>query len=214
MRAPYRRDTSVDRDSTASRSDVGAVMRPVPGAASTIESLTRDGFWDGSVVVVPMGPVWMVSDEASLMRCYQAAVAEVFRYASMLCGSDRARAEDLVQDVFVALVRRVRAGEQIEASVGYLVVAVRHRFLDDVKHRAREQRRLELVAAAPPPEPAGSIGELAGLSERERTAMVLRFVDDLPVARVGEAMGISTRAAESLLARAARTLRAGGARHA
>jgi len=148
------------------------------------------------------------------MTCYRATVAEVFRYASMLCGSDRARAEDLVQDTFLSLVRRVRAGERMEVSVGFLVVAVRHRFLDDVRRRTREQRRLELVATTPPPEPARPIGEIAGLSERERTAMVLRFVDDLPVARVGEAMGISTRAAESLLARAARSLRAGGARHA
>lgn len=148
------------------------------------------------------------------MTCYRATVAEVFRYASMLCGSDRARAEDLVQDAFLGLVRRVRGGERVEVSVGYLMVAVRHRFLDDVKQRAREQRRLELVATSGPPDPPGPIGELAGLSERERTAMVLRFVDDLPVAGVAEAMGISTRAAESLLARAARRLRSGGANHA
>lgn len=148
------------------------------------------------------------------MTCYRATVAEVFRYASMLCGSDRARAEDLVQDAFLGLVRRVRAGDRVDVSVGYLMVAVRHRFLDDVKHRAREQRRLELVASSRPPDPPQSIGELAGLSERERTAMVLRFVDDLPVAGVADAMGISTRAAESLLARAARRLRSGGANHA
>lgn len=147
------------------------------------------------------------------MTCYRATVAEVFRYASMLCGSDRARAEDLVQDAFLGLVRRVRAGERIDVSVGYLMVAVRHRFLDDVKRRAREQRRLELVASSRPPDPPQPIGELAGLSERERTAMVLRFVDDLPVSGVADSMGISTRAAESLLARAARRLRSGGANH-
>ena len=148
------------------------------------------------------------------MACYRATVAEVFRYASMLCGSDRASAEDLVQDAFLGLVRRVRAGERIDVSVGYLMVAVRHRFLDDVKQRAREQRRIELVASSGPSEPPGPIGELAGLSERERTAMVLRFVDDLSVAGVADAMGISTRAAESLLARAARRLRSGGVNYA
>lgn len=148
------------------------------------------------------------------MTCYQATVAEVFRYASMLCGSDRPHAEDLVQDAFLGLVRRVRAGERIDVSVGYLMVAIRHRFLDDVKQHSREQRRLELVAGGRPPDPPQPIGELAGLSERERTAMVLRFVDDLPVSGVAESMGISTRAAESLLARAARRLRSGGGDHA
>ncbi len=161
-----------------------------------------------------MGPVWTVNDEASLMTCYRATVEGVFRYASMLCGADRARAEDLVQDTFLGLVRRVRAGECLEVGPGYLTVAVRHRFLDDTKRRSREQRRLELVAGEREPEPPSPIGELAGLSERERTAMVLRFVDDLPVSGVAEAMGISTRAAESLLARATRRLRAGGASHA
>ena len=48
---------------------------------------------------------------------------------------------------------------------------------------------------------------LASLPERERTALVLRFVDDLGVSQVARKMGLSTHAAESLLARATRRLR-------
>jgi RNA polymerase sigma-70 factor (ECF subfamily) len=48
---------------------------------------------------------------------------------------------------------------------------------------------------------------LERLPPRTRAALVLRYVDDLPVGAVAAALGVSTRAAESLLARGRRQLR-------
>jgi len=48
---------------------------------------------------------------------------------------------------------------------------------------------------------------LARLPERQRMAVLLRFYEEMPVADIASALGIGTRAAESLLARATRTLR-------
>jgi RNA polymerase sigma-70 factor (ECF subfamily) len=158
---------------------------------------------------------WQVSDEASFLVCYRATVERVFRYAAMLCGADRAAAEDLVQDVYVHALGRVRSGAVTSLTVGYLTVSARHRFLDHLKATQREDRRLTLVATEPHPEETTNPTwePLSTLPERERAAVVLRFVDDLPVAGVAEAMGISFRAAESLLARATRRLREGDQRH-
>jgi len=150
------------------------------------------------------------------MACYRATLPEVYRYTAMLCGRDRGAAEDTVQDVYLGALAKARSGGLPELSVGYLMVAARHRHLDRVRSAQREQRRLQLVAATPVMEtPTHSLPpQLANIPERDRLALVLRYVDDLPVAQVGQELGISTHAAESLLARAARRLRPQEARDA
>jgi RNA polymerase sigma factor (sigma-70 family) len=155
-----------------------------------------------------MGPVWDVRSEAGFMACYRATFADVYRYAAMLCGADRAAAEDLVQDVYIGALQAAKRGAVREVSVGYLTVAARHRFLDRVRSAVREERRLRLVTSVEPADEVRAVPTLlADLPDRERTAMVLRHVDDMTVAQVAEAMGVTVQAAESLLARAARRLR-------
>lgn len=154
---------------------------------------------------------WLVDSEESFMACYQTTVDDVFRYAGALCGADRAAAEDATQEAYFSLLRRVHAGQASTVTAAYLRLSVRHRFLDEVKRRARDDRRTELVAGVNESEPqSAELSMLSNLSDRERVAVVLRYVDDLPVAGVGKAMDISTRAAESLLARATRRLRGDG----
>ena len=53
---------------------------------------------------------WDVSSEEGFMACYHATLPDVFRYAAMLCGSDRALAEDVVQDVFLDALSAARDG--------------------------------------------------------------------------------------------------------
>lgn len=154
---------------------------------------------------------WLVDSEESFMACYQSTVDDVFRYAGILCGADRAAAEDATQEVYFSLLRRVHAGQASAVTAGYLRLSVRHRFLDGVKSRSRDQQRAELAAEVRVGEPLpAELSMLSNLSDRERAAVVLRYIDDLPVAGVGKAMDISTRAAESLLARATRRLRGDG----
>ncbi len=152
---------------------------------------------------------WDVRSEEAFLACYRATLGEVYRYAAMLCGRDRTSAEDLVQDVYLGALTKARSGDLAELSTGYLIVATRHRHLDRVRSLQRDQRRLQLVASTPTPDSVAEMlpPQLAGLPDRDRLALVLRYVDDMSVAQVGREIGISTRAAESLLARAARRLR-------
>ena len=68
---------------------------------------------------------------------YRLALQPVYRSASRLVGGDRQRCDDLVQDAFLDLVRQIRGGAISSVDVGWMIVAVRHRFLDSIRRRER-----------------------------------------------------------------------------
>jgi RNA polymerase sigma-70 factor, ECF subfamily len=156
------------------------------------------------------------SDGRSVLAFYRAHVDELFRYLSRLTGGDRERTEDLVQEVFVALVRAVRDGRVDVVRVGWLISTARFLFLHAERHDRRERRRVEVVGAwrdAVLPFGAELTSSLAvrsavqQLSDVERAALVFRYVEDLPVQQVATMLDRSVDATESLLARARRRLR-------
>lgn len=158
--------------------------------------------------MVDIGP-WIVTDEASLVVCYDQSVHHVYRYASRFTGNDRARTDDLVQDVYLSLVKAARGGLG-EVGMGWLYTSVRHRFLDRIRGQQREERRLRLIASQPgegTDEAPVDVPGLAELPDRERMALVLRYLDDLSVPEVAQTMDLSVHATESLLARARRRMR-------
>lgn len=91
---------------------------------------------------------WPVTTTAEVAACYDASVAEVYRYAARLAGR-RAGAEDLVSDAYMSLVRAAREGAVESVSVGWLITVVRRRHMDRLRSRSREKRRLQLVASTP-----------------------------------------------------------------
>ena len=142
---------------------------------------------------------------------YAESFDSVASYALRLTGGDGPRAEDLVHDAFLAMVRAWRDGRVDRLETGWLIVVVRQRFLNTIRATTREQRRLRLIqggaATVDGEMNTPMIDLLAGLPDRERAALVLRYVDDLPVAAVADGLGLSVRAAESLLVRAKAHLR-------
>ena len=153
---------------------------------------------------------WVVADDDGVAACYDDAGAELMRRAMRLCAGDATRATDLVQDVFVKLLESSRAGAVDRVGMGWLVTSLRRRFLDTAKASARRRRRERVSAGrltsdeAVAVDPGGEFPVLRGLSDRERAALVLRFVDQLSVAEVADVLGASRRATESLVQRAKR----------
>jgi RNA polymerase sigma-70 factor, ECF subfamily len=146
---------------------------------------------------------WSVATPDGLATFYDASIGAAYRYAAKLTG-DRTAAEDLVQDAFLALVGATRRRAVSEVSVAWLTTTIRNRFIDRLRRSGREELRVRLVAvsdeATAPTDPPGSIVD--ALPARERAALVLRYVDDLPVPDVARLLGVSVHATESLLARA------------
>ena len=153
---------------------------------------------------------WSITSELEMLGFYDHAFTSAYRYAVRLTRGDRAAAEDLVQDAFVRLVRAARSGDVSDVGVGWLITTIRRCFIDRVRSVEGERRRLRLVAvpqSTVDERPSHAEGLLDGLSDRERAALIFRYVDDLPVADVAELLGSSVRATESLLQRAKRNAR-------
>jgi RNA polymerase sigma-70 factor, ECF subfamily len=147
--------------------------------------------------------------DADLLALYERTVAELYRYASRLTGGDRALADELVQETYLGVLRRIREGHEEVVDTGWLIVNCRHRFLDQLKRDARGRaRELRAIGRPPATESGGrAIDALADVPADQRVALVLRYVDDMTVAEVADVMGRTIHATESLLARARITLR-------
>ena len=146
------------------------------------------------------------------LALYDDSVTPLFRYLCRLCGGDRSLAEDLAQETFATALAQLKAGRVEEVSLGWLLVVARHKFIDHHRRAERECRRLTVVDRVGSDSSDGRGGDLLAalrsLPPAQRAAITLRYVDDLSVGAVGEALGKSRRAAESLLSRGVRTLRA------
>jgi RNA polymerase sigma-70 factor (ECF subfamily) len=147
---------------------------------------------------------------------YRAHLPEVYGYLLRLCVGDEARAEDLTQDVWVALVEELQGGHTDRADVRWLITVARSRFLDFARRERRGWSKLALIQRdeRTDGEPTGTdvLGCLVELQPLHRAVLVLRYVDGLPVPDVAAAIGRGLTGTNSLLARARAELRraAGG----
>lgn len=145
-------------------------------------------------------------------------VEEVFRrdYATLvraawMLGGSREVGEDVVQEVFAQMLRSPHLAS-VDDPGGYAYRAVINRLRSWQRRQALERRhahlRAEPVTAGPE---VSAVSEyLEALSERQRTAVVLRFYCDLPLAEVAALMGCRRGTVSVLLRRAlgkARTMK-------
>ena len=145
----------------------------------------------------------------------------VLAYAARVLG-DRAEAEDVAQETLMRLWRIAPEWRQGEAKVTTWLYRVATNLATD-RLRARIRRRASPLEDAPEPVDTGP-GALAGLIEadrmaalqvaldalpdRQRQAVVLRHIDELPNPEIALIMEIGVEAVESLTARGKRALTA------
>ena len=94
--------------------------------------------------------------------------------------------------------------------VPWLIGVARHKLADHWRRRARDTRNLHAVGADEPVDDPWDVeldamrarSVLAALAPHHRAVLTLRYLDDLPVARVAELIGRSVHATEGLLVRA------------
>jgi RNA polymerase sigma-70 factor (ECF subfamily) len=154
-------------------------------------------------------------DDSELLALYDAQVGDVFAFVLRRCG-DIELAEDLTQESFVEAARRFRDTGEVPAPA-WLYQVTRSRLIDHWRREARRKSKLRLLSAGQADEaaadPADSVVSgrrvMAALDElpaNQRTVLVLRYLEGYSVGQIGETLGRSTKATESLLARARQNL--------
>ncbi len=146
----------------------------------------------------------------ALLEVYDTALSQVHGYLLRRCGGT-ALAEDLTAETFLAAVDAVRSEHPPVVSTAWLVGVARHKLVDHWRRVAREERGLRRVVDPSPThddewderlDRLRAQAVLGRLSPHHRAALVLRYLDDLPVDQVAELLGRSVHATEGLLVRA------------
>ena len=150
----------------------------------------------------------------------------LFRVAFRITGNE-ADAEDVVQEAFLRGYRKLE-GFESRANFGTWIYRIAiHCALDRVRHRRGDETsrvgesndpeldQLQVADQAAGPERlvlSGEIGAiqqaaLSSLTATERTAFVLRHMEDCTTAEIGAALGIEPNAAKQAVFRAVQKLR-------
>jgi RNA polymerase sigma-70 factor (sigma-E family) len=151
------------------------------------------------------------SRDLDFSEYFAARVQRFRRVAFALCG-DWHGAEDLVQAMFVQLYRRWR-----RVRPGTADAYARRILLNLFLAGRRTAGRVYVTSDPPePPAPPGRDSHLrldveralAELTPRQRAMVVLRFLEDLPVAEVAALLGVAEGTVKSQTARGVEALRA------
>ena len=134
---------------------------------------------------LPVDVSTAASWDDNLVRVYRERSRDLVRLAYLLTGQS-AVAEEIVQDAFVASHRTI---DRVRDPYAYVRAAVVNRC-----YSWGRRLKLERERRPAPPDPAELGADemwdaLLTLSERQRTAIVLRFYEDMPDERIAEVLG-------------------------
>lgn len=152
----------------------------------------------------------LVADEVAFREWYDRTLPRVYRYLLARCGGDEALAEELTQQTFIDAVRHRRQFAGRSDVVTWLCAIGRRKLVDHYRRTRADQRRSLRLADPPLAQPVSTATEtrltvlatLDRLAPDQRLALTYRYLDQLSVREIAEAIGRSESATESLLSRA------------
>ena len=165
-------------------------------------------------------------DDRAFEALYGRYVRRIAAYVRGMV-QDRARAEDVTQDIFLAALRRMRDTERPIAFKPWIYEIARNACIDAHRRRSRAEEvpfaaddelrgggRTGLAARTPTPEVAfeekNSLarlqGAMGGLTEAHSQILVMRELEGRSYQEISERLGLSLPAVESTLFRARRRL--------
>jgi RNA polymerase sigma-70 factor (sigma-E family) len=153
--------------------------------------------------------------ELALTEIYGAEYHSLVRMSAMLLG-DVGRAEEVVQDSFIAMHAAWRGLRDADRAVHYLRRTVLNRSRSVLRHRAVANRHVlrpepdmpsAEQAAITRLEHLALVSALRSLPARQREVLVLRFYLDLSEEQAAAALNISTGAVKSHASRGKAALR-------
>ncbi|MDQ2983997.1 MAG: sigma-70 family RNA polymerase sigma factor [Actinomycetota bacterium] len=147
-------------------------------------------------------------------RMYEKHVGDVYRYALVVLRNPD-DAEDVTQTTFMNAYRAFRGGERPRRPQNWLIAIAhnvcRQRFRQSMRRPSILPLEEELAEAQMPDEDAPSAEDirraLGHLAFNQRAALVMRELEGRSYPEIGQVLGITTSAVETLIFRARRALR-------
>jgi len=142
----------------------------------------------------------------TILELYDAEYRRSVRTVALTTGSN-AVAEEIVQDVFLEMLRR---WDDIREPAAYLRRALMSRCNSWLRRVVLERRHAAQSASNPvwrDPDVVSFVDALAGLTAKQRAAVVLRYDAGLSEAEIARALGCRPGTVKSLLSRARATLK-------
>jgi RNA polymerase sigma-70 factor (ECF subfamily) len=149
----------------------------------------------------------LVGDEDAFRAWYDGALPRVYRYLLARTG-DESLAEELTQQTFIEAIRNSRQFAGRSDLVTWLIAIARRKLVDHYRKAGADHRRSIRLAdqpsnSGPPAETRLAVLDALGqLAPDQRLALTYRYLDQLPVREIAEALGRTESATESLLSRA------------
>ena len=161
-------------------------------------------------------------DRQRLAELFDNEFDAIYRFCLARTG-DTAVADDAASETFMAAARLFADRRGHEVSRPWLYVVAKNRMIDQWRSHERNRRRIQRLSQQPQSSTADPfatspvadqvLAALASLSERQRAALALRYLDEQSVSEVAEQLDLTYKAAESLLARARRSFVAAWEHH-
>lgn len=150
------------------------------------------------------------ADESAFRPWYDDAAPRVYSYLLPRSGGDHALTEELTQQAFVRAIRARATFDGRGPIVSWICGIARNLLIDHHRRLDREEhsrfrvivREIETGAPSSHTQREEVLETLRRLPASQRSALVLRYLDDMSVRDVARAIGKSESATESLLTRA------------
>jgi RNA polymerase sigma-70 factor (sigma-E family) len=154
---------------------------------------------------------WAVNASCTLAEFAARQSVPLTRFGYLLCG-DHQRAEDLVQEAFLAAYRRFGDVLPVAAPEAYLRKTIVNAHISSSRRRAASELPVDELPDSPEPPVDRSERDLlwralAALPARQRAVLVLRYYLDLPDQEIADLLACRRGTVRSLAARAFATLR-------
>jgi RNA polymerase sigma-70 factor (ECF subfamily) len=154
------------------------------------------------------------SPEVAFESFYREHLAEVYQYALAVLGNS-ADAEDVTQQTFLNAFRAFQRGERPTKAHNWLIKIAHNVCRMRWRQSSRRPQEVPLERAGEPaaldddrPSLDEVLSALAKLPFNQRSAIVMREVEDRSYAEIAEVLGVTVPAVEALLFRARGNLRA------
>lgn len=164
----------------------------------------------------------LAGDESAWRVLYTRSFRPLHGYVFWRTGRDEERTEEIVQEVWLVAVRRIRSFTPERSSFATWLRGIAENL---TRNEERRRRRLEERTASEPaepvctPDPGVALGRteqigltLAVLPEHYRNVLEARYGEERSVPEIATKWNLSPKAAESLLSRARAAFRAAFAR--